>query len=75
MLVMGALSLLPVSEPRNGAEPNAKTPPSDAASQYPESVPFPAMPTTGSFSETTSHLQMRRPRHQRLRASSPCHPA
>jgi hypothetical protein len=35
------------SEPRNGAEPKAKTPPSSATSQYPPPLGTAAMPTTG----------------------------
>ena len=46
---MDAFSGLPPIEPKNGAL-KAKTPPSDATSQYPPVAPSAAMPTTGLLS-------------------------
>ena len=43
---MGLLSGMPPIEPRKGASPNAKTPPSDATSQYPSALGVRAAPTT-----------------------------
>ena len=50
MATMGLLSGLPPMEPRNGASPKEKMPPSAATSQYPRPVGVAAMPTTGELS-------------------------
>jgi hypothetical protein len=39
----------PVADPRNGASPKLKTPPSEATSQYPFPSEVAAIPTTGWF--------------------------
>ena len=46
---MGALSGVPPIEPRKGAVPKLKMPPSDATSQYPVPPCAAAIPTTGWF--------------------------
>src|SRR5947208_1969802 len=46
---MGAGNVRSPSEPGNGADPNANTPPSDATNQYPPPSGAAATPTTGRF--------------------------
>ena len=43
-------TVFPPYEPYQGASPNAKTPPSDATSQYPPPFGTPAIPTIARFS-------------------------
>ncbi len=48
MPTMGAFSGVPAIDPRYGAWPYAKTPPSADASQYPPPLLLEAIPTRGS---------------------------
>src|SRR5438270_7567468 len=49
MPTIGAFRWVPPSEPWKPAAPKVNTPPSAAASQYPEPSAKPAMPTIGAF--------------------------
>src|SRR5262245_36154467 len=50
MPLMGAVTALPAADPRNCAAPNANTPPSAPASQYPSPDRVDASPTIGVLS-------------------------
>ena len=52
MPTMGALRRTAPSDPRNGALPKVKTPPSAAVNQYPRPSGVAVMPTMGALSRT-----------------------